>query len=44
MTSIDRKTRDFGDLIIIYIYELLKNNVVSKKKVIENARNAAKTM
>jgi hypothetical protein len=43
MTSIDRKTWDFGD-IIIYIYVLLKNNVVIKKNVNENARKAAKTM
>jgi len=32
------------EIIIIYIYGLLKNNVVIKKKVNENARKAAKTM
>jgi hypothetical protein len=31
-------------IIILYIYALLQNNVVIKKKVNENARNAAKTM
>jgi len=32
------------EMIIIYIYVLLKKNVVIKKKVNENARMAAKTM
>jgi len=32
------------EIIIIYIYVLLKNNIVIKKKVNENARKAAKTM
>jgi len=31
------------EIIIIYIYVLLKNNVVIKKNVNENARKAAKT-
>jgi len=43
MTSIDQKTWDL-EIIIIYIYVLLKNKVVIKKKVIETARKAAKTM
>jgi len=32
------------DIIIIYLYILLKNNVVIKKKVNEKASKAAKTM
>jgi len=32
------------EIIIIYIYVLLKHNVVIKKKVNENARKAAKIM
>jgi len=32
------------EIIIIYIYVLLKHNIVIKKKVNENARKAAKTM
>jgi hypothetical protein len=44
MTSIDWKTWDFGDFIIIYIYVLLKNNVVFNKKVNENSRKAARAM
>jgi len=31
-------------IIILYIYGLLKNNVVIKKKVNENARKAGKTI
>jgi len=44
MMSSDRKTRDFGDYYYIYIYVLLKHNIVVKKKVNENARKPAKTM
>jgi len=32
------------EIIIKYIYVLLKNNVVIKKKLNETARKAAKTM
>jgi len=32
------------EIIIIYFYVLLKNNVVIKKKVNENAKNAASTI
>jgi hypothetical protein len=32
------------EVIVIYIYVLLKNNVMIKKKVNENTRKAAKTM
>jgi len=32
------------EIIIIYLYVLLKNNVVIKKKVNENARKAARTI
>jgi hypothetical protein len=32
------------EIIIIYLYGLLKNKVVIKKKVNENARKTAQTM
>jgi len=43
MTSIDHKAQDL-EIIIIYLYVLLKNNVVIKMKAKENVRKAAKTM
>jgi len=43
MTSIDQR-HGILEIIIIYSYVLLKNNVVIKKKVNENTRKAARMM